>query len=126
MKKLSAWLALAALLAACGPGPTPTPTPVASATPVTITLPTAVPPASATPVEPTALPPTPLPGATLTPAPTMTLTAQTLVDRAHLLPGFSMSVYAQVAAPTSLAFGPDQRLYAATEDGFVYAIADLD
>ncbi len=126
MKKLRVWLALTALLAACGRGPTPTPTPAASVTPVTIDLPTGAPPASATPAETATLPPTPLPGATLTPAPTVTLSAQTVVERGHLLPGFSLTVYAEVAAPTSLAYGPDQRLYAATEDGFIYAIADLD
>jgi glucose/arabinose dehydrogenase len=65
-------------------------------------------------------------GITLAPPATVTVTAQTVVERGHLLPGFSLTLYAEVAGPTSLAFGPDQRLYASTENGLIYAVADLD
>jgi glucose/arabinose dehydrogenase len=127
VKKSFAGLGLAALLAACGPRPTPTSTPAASVTPAATPLTTAVPPASRTATEAPSPSPSPLPDATLTPAPTATFSIETPVNGGHLLPGFSMSVYSQLTgAPTSLAFGPDQRLYAATDDGFIYAIADLD
>ena len=48
------------------------------------------------------------------------------MERGLLAPGFSLTVYARVPAPTSLAFGPDGRLYVASTNGAVYAVADLD
>ena len=59
-----------------------------------------------------------------TDAPTAAVTPT--VERGLLTPGFSLTVYARVPAPTSLAFGPDGRLYAASTNGAVYAVADLD
>ena len=127
MSKLAAWVIFAALLlAACGGGPTATPTPAPGEATPAPGLPTATPQVGASPTAGTPLPPTPLPGVTVTAGPTLTRTAQTVVERGHLLPGFSLTLYAAVPAPTSLTFGPDQRLYAASQEGTIYAVADLN
>jgi glucose/arabinose dehydrogenase len=47
-----------------------------------------------------------------------------VVETGTLAPGFSLTTYAHVPAPTSLAFGPDGRLYVASTNGVVYVIAD--
>jgi len=103
------------LLAACVPS-----TPTSSITP---------PPVHAT-LAPRTLTPSPRPKRTLTPAitltPTATLPTNIVVERGKLPPGFSLTVYAEVFGPTSLAFGPDGRLYIATTNSAVYAFADLD
>jgi glucose/arabinose dehydrogenase len=49
-----------------------------------------------------------------------------VVERGTLPPGFSLTVYAEVAAPTSLRFGPDGRLYVANVGGNVFALLDDD
>lgn len=46
--------------------------------------------------------------------------------RGALPPGFSLTVYGHVNGPTSLAFGPDGRLYVASTNEVVYALADND
>ena len=43
-----------------------------------------------------------------------------------LMPGFSVEFYAQVALPTSLAFGPDRRLYVASLSGEISSLSDED
>jgi putative membrane-bound dehydrogenase-like protein len=43
-----------------------------------------------------------------------------------LPPGFSLTVYGDMPGPTSLAFGPDGRLYVASTNQVVYALADRD
>lgn len=102
-------------LAACAvatPSPMPRPT-------ATIVLPTSTPTAQVTA--------TPRPvDFTATPAPSPTIPTNTLVERGKLPPGFSLTVYAEVPGPTSLTFGPDGRLYVASTNQVVYALADLD
>jgi glucose/arabinose dehydrogenase len=49
-----------------------------------------------------------------------------VVERGTLPPGFSLTVYAEVTAPTSLRFGPDGRLYVANVAGNVFALLDED
>ena len=119
----------ALLLTACGTGlvapalpsaviSSPTPAPSVTARPsVTSTL-SPTPPLSHTPT-PLASPTLPLPH---TPTPVLTPT----VERGTLAPGFSLTVYAKVPAPTNLAFGPDGRLYVTSTNGAVYAVADRD
>jgi len=100
------------LLTACAAPPSSTPTIffVPSATPRPIPTRT----------------PSPPPRATASPAPSPTIPTNTLVERGELPPGFSLVVYGHVPGPTSLAFGPDGRLYVASTDQSVYALADQD
>src|SRR5688572_1639109 len=53
------------------------------------------------------------PAPTDTPAPTPTPVI--IVERGQLPPGFSLTVYANVPAPARLAFGPDGKLYVASD-----------
>ncbi len=97
-------------------------TPLGTATPPP--LPSQLPTLTQTPI-PTA---TLIPTDTATPQPTLTPTipTNTVVELGTLPPGFSLTVYGEVYRPTSLAFGPDGRLYAASADGNIYALADKD
>ncbi|MCC7361959.1 MAG: PQQ-dependent sugar dehydrogenase [Anaerolineales bacterium] len=127
------WLCALLLAAACGPGAAPVqPVALHTATPTVLTAtdsPTATrAPAltptptrtTGTPVAPTATP-TEL-GQALTP----TIPVNTVVERGALPPGFSLTVYGDAPRPTSLAFGPDGALYAASALGVVYALRDAD
>lgn len=118
-----AHLLLALLLTACGPAtPLPSPRPEltstaqatatrSSPTPGSTRTATRTPPATATD-EPTdtPLPPTPTP--------------RIVVETGSAAPGFSLTTFAEVPSPTSLAFGPDGRLYVASTNGVVYVIDD--
>ncbi|MBL8045078.1 MAG: PQQ-dependent sugar dehydrogenase [Anaerolineales bacterium] len=113
----SLWFVGLTFLAACTlatPEPTATPPPTA-----TITLPTS------TPTVPVTVTPRPA-SFTATPVPSPTIPANTLVERGELPPGFSLIIYAEVPGPTSLTFGPDGRLYVASTNQVVYALADND
>ncbi len=103
------------LLTACGSQPTATSTlqfpPTSTAPPSTHVAITA-----SSPTLTPALSPTPVP----------TIPTNTLVERGELPPGFSLTTYAEVFGPTSLAFGPDGRLYVASTNAVVYALADRD
>lgn len=112
--------ALAGLVACTQPlPPSPTALPTLSAPTAVHTLaPSATPTATASPV-PSATP-------TLTPTPTATVPTNTVVEFGQLPPGFSLTKYADAFAPTSLAFGPDGRLYVASANQVVYAFADTD
>ncbi|MGQ0604379.1 MAG: DUF7133 domain-containing protein [Anaerolineales bacterium] len=88
---------------------------------------------SATLTQPTSTPKprntatqTPTPNFTSTPAPSPTIPTNTVVERGKLPPGFSLTVYGEVPGPTSLTFGPDGRLYVASTNQVVYALADHD
>jgi len=108
---------LALALTACTvatPLPTVTPLPTA-----TISLPTSTLTARVT------AKPRPV-NFTATPAPSPTIPTNTLVERGELPPGFSLTIYAEAPGPTSLTFGPDGRLYVASTNQVVYALADLD
>jgi len=121
---------LALLLAACARGQAaPTqPPPAASptvASPTVAAAATLPGPQTSTPPDASPLPPTVSP--TASPAPTLAPTAtpfRTTVERGLLAPGFSLTVYAAVPAPTNLAFGPDGRLYVTSTNSAVYAVAD--
>ena len=69
---------------------------------------------------------TPKPSATPGLTPTATIPTNTLVERGQLPPGFSLTIFAEVPRPTSLTFGPDGRLYVASTNEIVYALADRD
>jgi len=97
---------------------TPSPTRSVVVSPSVSPAPTTAPP------RPTRTLSRPLP--TSTPALTPTVPRNTIVERGQLPPGFSLTVYAEVPGPTSLAFGPDGRLYVASTYSAVYAFADHD
>lgn len=115
------------LLTACAPG-APVVTRVVprfTALPPSTRAPSPTPPPARTPTHPPATrTPRPAPTATLTRV--STATPIPIVERGELPPGFSLTVYGQVPQPSSLAFGPDGRLYVASAAGVVYALADLD
>jgi glucose/arabinose dehydrogenase len=48
------------------------------------------------------------------------------VETGTLAPGFSLTTYAHVPAPTSLSFGPDGRLYVASTNGVVYVVGEAN
>lgn len=104
IRRLIVLVTILVALPACGlrEAPSPTPSPEATFTPLPSTTPTALPSA--------------------TPSPTPVI----VVERGQLPPGFSLTVYAQVTLPTSLSFGPDGRLYVASADQHIYALADRD
>lgn len=97
-------------------------TPLSTVTPLptaTIELPTSTPTAE--------IMATPRPvNFTVTPALSPTTPTNIVVERGELPPGFSLIVYAEVPGPTSLTFGPDGRLYVASTNQVVYALADND
>jgi len=94
------WMSLTLLFAcltSCSfreiPPPTPTLAPLSTPTP---------PPTPAAALTPT-----------ISPTPAPTATPVIVVERGQLPPGFSLTVYAGIPAPTRLAFGPDGKLYVA-------------
>lgn len=101
------------LLSSCAPTPVPaTPTrPLPSTRTIAPTV------TAHAPFTPTLIP---------TLAPTPTIPTDTVVERGELPPGFSLTTYAEAFGPTSLAFGPDGRLYVASTNSVVYAFADTD
>ncbi len=117
MRFILALLLLA--LAACGSA-----TPFPSPPPVTNTPPAATPTASTTARATRTR--TPGATATATRSPSPTPTPRLVVETGNLAPGFSLTTYAEVPAPTSLAFGPDGRLYVASTNGVVYVVAGAD
>jgi len=122
-------LALGLFLAACG-GATPVVvSPTSAATPTELGQAATRPAPTATLTRTAVLSaPTPTPSVTAPPtaSPTPTIPTNTVVERGALPPGFSLTVWGSVHRPTSLAFGPDGRLYAASANGLVYALHDAD
>ena len=119
-------LILALLLVACG-GATPFPSPPPRPTATPWVTPTRAAPATRTPR------PQPSGTATLIATNGMTPTSaaptatpRLVVETGNVAPGFSLTTYAEVPNPTSLAFGPDGRLYVASTNGVVYALDDPD
>jgi glucose/arabinose dehydrogenase len=55
-----------------------------------------------------------------------TRTPRLIVETGQVAPGFSLTTYAEVPNPSSLAFGPDGRLYVASTYGTVYVVDDPD
>ncbi len=103
-------LLLLASLAACSVREIPLPTPTTSPPPV--------PTQTAFPAVASTLTPVISPTLTLTPKPDgrdITSTPAIVVERGQLPPGFSLTVYANVPAPARLAFGPDGKLYVASD-----------
>ncbi len=132
MTRRRALLAAALLLTACTTGQAaPTlPRPPASHSPA----PTVTAGPSASPISPHAQTPTPplaptgfaVQSPSPTPPDSQTPTPVLTVERGTLAPGFSLTIYAKVPSPTSLTFGPDGRLYVASTNTAVYAVADLN
>ena len=85
-----------------------------------------VPPSTYTPSTSTRLPFTQTPTPALPHTRTPTPPPPPLVERGLLAPGFGLTVYAIVPQPTSLAFGPDGRLYVASTHSAVYAVSGPD
>lgn len=113
------------------PPPTATPTPLPSTqtptfTPPATLTPTALPTGTATPL-PTASP-TATATPTASPTPTPTPTPRPTVDLGISVPaGFRVDLYAEgLDNPTSLAFGPDGRLYVSQLNGRISAVTDAD
>ncbi|MFB0534228.1 MAG: sorbosone dehydrogenase family protein [Anaerolineae bacterium] len=98
--------------------PTWTPTSTPTATPTLTPLPTGT-------VTPT---PTTGPTATATPTASPTATPRPTVDLGISVPaGFRVDLYAEgLSNPTSLAFGPDGRLYVSQSNGRILAVTDAD
>jgi putative membrane-bound dehydrogenase-like protein len=118
--KLTCLLLILASLTACAVREIPLPT---ATLPATLTPAASATPASTeTPYPTGTMTLTPLPTDTLTPTPTPVI----VVERGELPPGFSLTVYAEVQQPTSLAFGPDGKLYVASANRQVYSFDDLD
>lgn len=118
MPRCLAGFLLLALTACLPSAPTATPTaaPTATEASTAIAVATVRPAASSTSV----------PTQTLTPTLAPTAPTDTIVERGELPPGFSLTVYGEVNGPTSLTFGPDGRLYVASTNQVVYALADRD
>jgi len=107
------------------PPPTVTPTPVPPTGTPTRT-PTVTP--TSTPIPTGTATPTPSPTATATPTASPTPTPTATVDLGISVPaGFRVGLYAEgLSNPTSLAFGPDRRLYVSQSNGRISAVADTD
>jgi len=107
------------------PPPTVTPTPVPPAGTPTST-PTVTP--TSTPIPTGTTTPTPSPTATATPTASPTPTPTATVDLGISVPaGFRVGLYAEgLSNPTSLAFGPDGRLYVSQSNGRISAVTDTD
>lgn len=91
--------------------------------------PTIPPTATSTPLPPTRTPtPTITPTSTALPTASPTPTPRPTVDLGiSVPPGFRVDLYAQnLSLPTSLAFGPDGRLYVSQLSGRISAITDAD
>jgi glucose/arabinose dehydrogenase len=119
---LSLRILLLLALAACGsatPFPSPPPRPT-STLPPTVTRAGASRTPSATP----SVTRTPRATATATRTATVSATPRIVVETGRLAPGFSLTTYAHVPAPTSLSFGPDERLYVASTNGVVYVVGE--
>jgi putative membrane-bound dehydrogenase-like protein len=119
-RRLVLFLTVAGLAACTGP--------FAPSSTATRPIPTVAPTASHTPPPTTTASPAPTASSTAsaTPAPTPTIPTDTVVEFGQLPPGFSLTIYAGVTRPTSLAFGPDGRLYAASANQVIYVLADAD
>lgn len=113
-------------MAACTITITPSPSEVTAPAATQTATETVAPSATATvaPAVTALLTATPTLPPTLTPVPT--IPTNTVVEFGQLPPGFSLIKYADVFRPTSITFGPDGRLYAASANQVVYAFADLD
>jgi putative membrane-bound dehydrogenase-like protein len=111
------------------PSPTATRTPLPSTWTPTSTptsTPTVTPTSTPLPTGTTTL--TPYPTATATPTASPTPTPRPTVDLGISVPaGFRVDLYADgVSNPTSLAFGPDGRLYVSQANGRISAVTDTD
>src|SRR6185436_10998522 len=87
---------------------------------------TPAPPPTIKPLPILAVSRTPRPSATPGTTPTATIPTNTIVERGQVPPGFSLTIFAEVPRPTSLTFGPDGRLYVASTNEIIYALADRD
>jgi putative membrane-bound dehydrogenase-like protein len=107
------------------PPPTVTPTPVPPTGTPTST-PTVTP--TSTPIPTGTTTPTPSPTATASPTASLTPTPTATVDLGISVPaGFRVGLYAEgLSNPTSLAFGPDGRLYVSQANGRISAVTDTD
>jgi putative membrane-bound dehydrogenase-like protein len=107
------------------PPPTVTPTPVPPTGTPTRT-PTVTP--TSTPIPTGTTTPTPSPTATATPTASLTPTPTATLDLGISVPaGFRVGLYAEgLSNPTSLAFGPDGRLYVSQSNGRISAVTDTD
>lgn len=127
MHKFSLFLLLPILLLSCSGRP-PQPTPTASPPSVTPSLQptqTNTPTATQIPTETPTRQPTDQP--THTPTPEPTIPTDTVVEVGDVPSGFSVTIWQPAArAATSLAFGPDGRLYVASTASTVTSYADTD
>ena len=88
--------------------------------------PTVTPPQPTRTAVPTHIATVPATGTPIAALPTVTEQLEVVEEIYFSMPGFSVDIYAEVSLPTSLAFGPDGRLYVASLSGEISALTDDD